>query len=258
MHRQQGSRASQPPSVSPWLCEIAESIGVASCRAAGLVAAAEPSPPLVHTSVQRTAAGGVAAGLVRYGLFYGRGALSTEVIEALLQLFVGLAAALAAVLVAAASTSSGVATGLSHSEAEMAAAAAPPPAPAAQHNKQLPVHQEEKEGAAAGDNGADDDALDESAAPLAPAHFVAACKGDVDKAQRRWDATRRWRREKGIDRLLFQPNTTMELARRYYPLWFHGRGRQGEVVLFEMAGAFSVRGRALLRDRIRSMHVSMR
>ena len=191
----------------------------------------------MHTYLRptQTAAGGVAAGLVRYVLQQGRAALSTEVMEALLQLFVGLAAALAAVLVA---------TG-SHAEAEAAVAEAVAPAAAP------PAHQEKKEGAAAaGDNGAadhddcsddddDDDALDESAAPLAPAHFVAACKGDADKAQRRWDATRRWRREEGIDRLLFRPNTTMELARKYYPLWFHGRGRQGEVVLFEMAGAFS-------------------
>jgi hypothetical protein len=88
------------------------------------------------------------------------------------------------------------------------------------------------------DDDADDSALDESAAPTPPPHFLAACKGDAEKAQRRWDATRRWRRAEGIDRLLFRPNTTMELVRKHYPLFLHGRGRQGEVVMFEMAGAW--------------------
>lgn len=66
-----------------------------------------------------------------------------------------------------------------------------------------------------------------------PIRFLRAGKGDPIEGQRRYDATLNWRRENGIDNILFEPHPMFEMVKKNYPHYFHLRGKRGEPVFFE-------------------------
>lgn len=179
----------------------------------------------------------MAAALVRYGLL-SHCRLTPEAVEALLQLFVGLTVALAVVLLTAAHA-------VNAERQDGAPAPAPIPAAAARTAEEADevvtrtqAVEESPPACLAAARALGTEEVDESGGPsFPPPHFLALSKGDAAKAQRRWDATRRWRREQGVNALLSRPHVNFEAARRAYPMFLHGRGRLGELVMFEMAGA---------------------
>jgi hypothetical protein len=66
-----------------------------------------------------------------------------------------------------------------------------------------------------------------------PSRFLRAGKGDPVEGRRRYQATLAWRKEHGIDTILFEAHPHFELIKKYYPHYFHLTGRKGEPVFFE-------------------------
>lgn len=80
-----------------------------------------------------------------------------------------------------------------------------------------------------------------STATSLPFNFLRACPSP-SKALARYQQTLSWRETNHIDSLLFHPNTTLETIRKYYPHFLHGRGKQGEIIMYEMAGRMDMGG----------------
>ncbi len=66
-----------------------------------------------------------------------------------------------------------------------------------------------------------------------PVRFLRAGKGDPIEGQRRYEATLQWRKENGIDNILFEAHPLFEMVKQHYPHYFHLRGKKGEPVFFE-------------------------
>ena len=66
-----------------------------------------------------------------------------------------------------------------------------------------------------------------------PLRFLRAGKGDPVEGQRRYEATKTWRQEQGIDHILTDPHPDFDLIKSHYPHYYHLRGREGEPVFFE-------------------------
>ena len=66
-----------------------------------------------------------------------------------------------------------------------------------------------------------------------PVRFLRAGKGDPIEGQRRYEATLQWRKENGIDNILFEAHPMFEMVKQHYPHYFHLRGKKGEPVFFE-------------------------
>lgn len=67
-----------------------------------------------------------------------------------------------------------------------------------------------------------------------PLRFLRAGKGDPIEGQRRYEATLQWRKEHGVDNILFEAHPSYEMVKKNYPHYFHLRGKQGEPVFFEI------------------------
>jgi len=66
-----------------------------------------------------------------------------------------------------------------------------------------------------------------------PIRFLRAGKGDPVEGQRRYEATLQWRKENGIDNILFESHPLFEMVKSHYPHYFHLRGKKGEPVFYE-------------------------
>lgn len=66
-----------------------------------------------------------------------------------------------------------------------------------------------------------------------PVRFLRAGKGHEAEGLRRYQETLTWRRENGIDNLLYEAWPEFELVKRHYPHFFHCKGRNGQPVFFE-------------------------
>lgn len=64
--------------------------------------------------------------------------------------------------------------------------------------------------------------------------FVRATKGDEALAQKRYQETEVWRRANGIDALLSEPHPQFTTIKQHYPHYYHGRGKRGEPVYYEL------------------------
>lgn len=78
--------------------------------------------------------------------------------------------------------------------------------------------------------------------PPVPPSFLAAEKGDAEKARLRWARTLAWRQEVGADGALARPHTKFGLMKRLYPQAFHFRDREGHVCFYELLGRLDVQG----------------
>jgi uncharacterized membrane protein YgcG len=71
-----------------------------------------------------------------------------------------------------------------------------------------------------------------------PQRFIDGCDGDVDEAKRRWDITRHWREQEGVNSILEEPQPYFHLIKSMWPHYFCGRGKAGQIVYYERAGEF--------------------
>lgn len=69
-----------------------------------------------------------------------------------------------------------------------------------------------------------------------PPNFLAACKGNANKAMKMYEKALEWRRQHGVDHLLSRPQEHFEEILRLYPHAIHGRSKDGCVVLYEILG----------------------
>jgi len=69
-----------------------------------------------------------------------------------------------------------------------------------------------------------------------PQRFIDGCDGNMVEARRRWDATRKWRREEGVDRILNEKQPHFFKIKECYPHYHAGRGKNGHVCFWERPG----------------------
>ena len=63
---------------------------------------------------------------------------------------------------------------------------------------------------------------------------------DAERAQARWEETLAWRKEAGIDALLYTPQPGHDLMQLAYPSFFHGRDKDGDRVWYEQLGRVDI------------------
>ena len=74
-----------------------------------------------------------------------------------------------------------------------------------------------------------------------PDRFLNACLGDRREATRRYLATVKWRKDDHIDGMLDSASPrNFEVIKKYYPHYYCGRGRSGNVVYYEDCGKIDV------------------
>lgn len=73
-----------------------------------------------------------------------------------------------------------------------------------------------------------------------PGRFVRGCKGNMQEARARWEATKKWRQENGVDVILEEPHPHFEVIKRHYPHFFHCRDKQGHLIYIEQPGAIDL------------------
>jgi hypothetical protein len=96
-------------------------------------------------------------------------------------------------------------------------------------------HEERKEGGeVAGEEDGEGEAADDSEMPPG---FLSDCKGNRVKALKRWAVTKKWREEQRVDRVLLEPHRTFPIIKQFYPHFLHGTTKEGELVMYELAGA---------------------
>ena len=71
--------------------------------------------------------------------------------------------------------------------------------------------------------------------------FVRATKGDEALAQRRYQETEAWRKNNGIDVLLSEPHPQFTTIKQHYPHYYHGRGKRGEPVYYELPAQINLK-----------------
>jgi hypothetical protein len=80
-------------------------------------------------------------------------------------------------------------------------------------------------------NNEDTDAYTLSLASDEPSQrYIAGCQGDVIEAKRRWDLSVQWRQTEGINTILQEPQLQFDLIKEYYPHFFCGRAKSGNLV----------------------------
>jgi hypothetical protein len=81
------------------------------------------------------------------------------------------------------------------------------------------------------DNTNDIDAYTLSLASAEPSQrYITGCQGDVVEAKRRWDLSVQWRKAEGINTILQEPQPHFDLIKEYYPHFFCGRAKSGNLV----------------------------
>ncbi|CAM9402235.1 unnamed protein product [Pylaiella littoralis] len=93
------------------------------------------------------------------------------------------------------------------------------------------------------DEGVDNSDINSGKDDIVPERLVVGCGGDREEAARRWKKTVEWREENKIDEILDTPQPRFHDFREVFPVFLHGRSRQGMPVLWERIGKVDV-GRA--------------
>ncbi|CAM9334492.1 unnamed protein product [Scytosiphon promiscuus] len=73
-----------------------------------------------------------------------------------------------------------------------------------------------------------------------PERYIVGCGGDRVEAARRWKETVAWRQENKVDEILERPQPRFDDCRQIFPVYLHGRSRQGLPVLWERIGKVNV------------------
>lgn len=74
-----------------------------------------------------------------------------------------------------------------------------------------------------------------------PVRFLRAAKGDPIHGRERFEATMKWREEERMDSILDEPFIYFELVKKYYPHYYHLRGKNNEPVYYESPAKFKVK-----------------
>ncbi|EWM23907.1 sec14 cytosolic [Nannochloropsis gaditana] len=92
-----------------------------------------------------------------------------------------------------------------------------------------------------------------------PANFLASCKGNVEKAGRKWQVSKQWREENDIDHILQRPHPHYETLKTVYPAFLHGRDLQGNCISVEIPGSMNVKlmKSAKLSPRDMALHLAL-
>ena len=77
--------------------------------------------------------------------------------------------------------------------------------------------------------------------PEVSQRFLNADKGNVTKANTRWNKTLTWRRDMGISSILRRPHPNFAVIKQFFPHWYHLPGKNGDTVYFEKSGAIDLR-----------------
>eukprot|EP00586_Coscinodiscus_wailesii_P018720 CAMPEP_0172505628 /NCGR_PEP_ID=MMETSP1066-20121228/187852_1 /TAXON_ID=671091 /ORGANISM="Coscinodiscus wailesii, Strain CCMP2513" /LENGTH=306 /DNA_ID=CAMNT_0013282315 /DNA_START=104 /DNA_END=1021 /DNA_ORIENTATION=- len=76
--------------------------------------------------------------------------------------------------------------------------------------------------------------------PPIPRRFLQAAKGNPTLAQKRYTETLTWRRQNRIDTILAEHQPHFSTIKRYYPHYFHLRGRRNEPVYYDFPGKMNI------------------
>ena len=68
---------------------------------------------------------------------------------------------------------------------------------------------------------------------LPPHRFIAAEKGDIESARKRYAKTLQWRAEMGMDHIITDPHPNFTVIKMNYPHFYHLRGRNNEPCYYE-------------------------
>ena len=68
---------------------------------------------------------------------------------------------------------------------------------------------------------------------LPPHRFIAAEKGDIESARKRYAVTLQWRAEMGMDHIITDPHPNFTVIKKNYPHFYHLRGRNNEPCYYE-------------------------
>ena len=91
-------------------------------------------------------------------------------------------------------------------------------------------------GSEAGGEAEDDESANNGDEGKIPQRFIDGCDGNLVEARRRWDATRKWRREEGVDHILHEKQPHFFKIKECYPHYHAGRGKGGHVCFWERPG----------------------
>ena len=69
-----------------------------------------------------------------------------------------------------------------------------------------------------------------------PQRFINGCMGDTREAKRRWDITKKWRKQERIDEIMDEPQPHFDVIKEFYPHYYCGRGKQNQPVYYESPG----------------------
>lgn len=84
---------------------------------------------------------------------------------------------------------------------------------------------------------------DNSKTGFAPHRFVDfkdACYGDIHAAEKRWNVTKQWRQDEGVDNILLEPQPHFFTIKAMYPHYFCGRGKNGQPVYYDRPGELNI------------------
>lgn len=73
-----------------------------------------------------------------------------------------------------------------------------------------------------------------------PQRFLNGCDGDVREARRRWDITRRWREEEGINDILNEAQPNFKTIKTMYPHYVCSKSSEGVYAYYERPGEIEV------------------
>ena len=68
---------------------------------------------------------------------------------------------------------------------------------------------------------------------ILPDRYIRGCDGDMEEAQRRWNATLAWRREERVDGILREPQPFFEHIKSHYQHGVHRMAKNGNYVYIE-------------------------
>lgn len=73
-----------------------------------------------------------------------------------------------------------------------------------------------------------------------PAMFLAAEKGNQEKAEKRWVATVAWRREFDMKNILRRPHPKFDIIKQHFPHWFHFTSKENYTVYVERSSKINL------------------
>lgn len=74
-----------------------------------------------------------------------------------------------------------------------------------------------------------------------PQNYIDFCKGDREKALKKWKKTQEWRKDKDVWEIHRHPHTLFSRIKEAYPHIIHGHSKTGQVVVYEHPGRMNLK-----------------